>query len=789
MARPNKPSATEKPVIGENMRITVAQNQGGRRYMEDRCVVHTERGDKGELLWTFVGVFDGHGGEHASEYVRRHLLMNIIRNSKFDSDDDDDILESIRTGFLYTHEQMRHVYEEWPYTASGYPSTAGTTVSCVFIRNGKLYTGHVGDSAIYLGIDRSGTLRVRPLTVDHKPESSHEQMRITKAGGETAIKSGVTRVVWKRETRDSRVVSYRKPVGTETIPFLSVARSLGDLWSYNPETNMFIVSPEPDLDVHTLTVNDFCILLASDGMTNVLTGEQALTIAFDEEAQVEANNELNRNHARCVLRATLQKWRSLRADNVTVATVLFDLSPFEFEDNEMLMKLGRYVNCSQALTDRQDAMLRVSKFENHLLATQRCPVIYNGSKDANFARVSYRGPGFRTHEEELLEERRHLMNRFAEENVENSGAISIAGPTSDAVVTKDDPEKDETIDYDDDEEEEEEEEEEDASQEISLSFQLSKVQKTVTSAVPSPQRPPRPHAPMPVFVAEDLEEYKDSRTESTSSSSNSEPSGTPSKTTQPSVRRLKAEAVRRLRTPRIQQQESPSPDRRITRSLTTATTTPSPQKTSSSEQTTKRTPVIAVNLNVSPDAVLHLTPRRSSRLNGGAGMCTPNQTASPHEAEQPHGSNKLTMSRKRLRTEDVSSSGLQTSTHRTALVGRPSILSLATGITPIVSSLSLQDPSTSSASTSSLSALLVTPSRSAPSTPQKRDRFLLKKPSKWSLSQLDGRKKTGKTAEDDGIIRVSEVADDDEEAEEVMREPPSKIRRFYGYMRKFIWGK
>uniref|UniRef100_A0A8R1IX32 PPM-type phosphatase domain-containing protein n=1 Tax=Caenorhabditis japonica TaxID=281687 RepID=A0A8R1IX32_CAEJA len=110
MVQTGEPSARPQLKFGENMRITVAASQGGRRYMEDRCVVHTERGDHGELLWTFVGVFDGHGGEHASEYVRRHLLMNITKNHKFESDEDEDILEAIRQGFLVTHEQMRHVY-------------------------------------------------------------------------------------------------------------------------------------------------------------------------------------------------------------------------------------------------------------------------------------------------------------------------------------------------------------------------------------------------------------------------------------------------------------------------------------------------------------------------------------------------------------------------------------------------------------------------------------------------------------------------------------------------------
>ena len=34
---------------------------------------------------------------------------------------------------------------------SGLPSTSGTTASIAFIRRGKLFTGHVGDSGIVLG--------------------------------------------------------------------------------------------------------------------------------------------------------------------------------------------------------------------------------------------------------------------------------------------------------------------------------------------------------------------------------------------------------------------------------------------------------------------------------------------------------------------------------------------------------------------------------------------------------------------------------------------------------------
>lgn len=92
MVQTGDSTASAPQKFGEHLRITVAANQvaakfkfqnffcnfqGGRRYMEDRCVIHTERSDNGTLLWTFVGVFDGHGGEHASEYVRNRLLKNI----------------------------------------------------------------------------------------------------------------------------------------------------------------------------------------------------------------------------------------------------------------------------------------------------------------------------------------------------------------------------------------------------------------------------------------------------------------------------------------------------------------------------------------------------------------------------------------------------------------------------------------------------------------------------------------------------------------------------------------
>ena len=90
--------------------------------MEDRVNIETFRNSDGTIKFTFLGVYDGHGGYEASEYVRKNLLANImvcdIPNQvalrfqaceSFDSDDDDDILDAIKEGFLATHEEMAKV--------------------------------------------------------------------------------------------------------------------------------------------------------------------------------------------------------------------------------------------------------------------------------------------------------------------------------------------------------------------------------------------------------------------------------------------------------------------------------------------------------------------------------------------------------------------------------------------------------------------------------------------------------------------------------------------------------
>ncbi|KAH6932030.1 hypothetical protein HPB50_002582 [Hyalomma asiaticum] len=338
-------------MIGLNLRVTGHCNQGGRKYMEDAFVVaYQQTKDKADLEYAYFGIFDGHGGREAALYAKEHLLDAIVKQSDFWSNNDEHVLRAIKHGFLTTHLGMWKEVGKWPKTMSGLPSTSGTTASIGFIRRGKLFIGHVGDSRIVLGSQSMDgeNWYGQPLTHDHKPENPREKERIHSVGGLVMNKSGVDRVVWNRPC-----VGHRGPVRRSThfdkIPFLAVARSLGDLWSYNYTAGKFVVSPEPDVSVVKLdTRRDRCIVMASDGLWNMVDITEAVRYvqqaerdnehAFLEAAQAGSQDYQVYNPSKMLVDEALYRWGRVktRADNTSVVTVMLD--PAGPSRNEVLLR-------------------------------------------------------------------------------------------------------------------------------------------------------------------------------------------------------------------------------------------------------------------------------------------------------------------------------------------------------------------------------------------------------------------------------------------------------------------
>lgn len=126
---------------------------------------------------------------------------------------------------------------------------------------------------------------------------------------------GVMRVVWERE----RVKSSGKKE-TDMIPFLSVARSLGDFWSFSSRTGEYTVSPEPHIYDFPLdlSIQKF-IVVASDGLWNVMTPSDVINFVYDYDNSDDKCHQ-PKDVVSAIIQEALSRWerRKLQADNIAV---------------------------------------------------------------------------------------------------------------------------------------------------------------------------------------------------------------------------------------------------------------------------------------------------------------------------------------------------------------------------------------------------------------------------------------------------------------------------------------
>lgn len=406
----NNNSDGSKPLDDCKLQVSAYSMQGRRLHMEDYFDIgymmkpaDKLRPNEWPYEYIYFGVFDGHGGSQAASFAKKNLLKLIVRSWKFWSDDDNQVLEAISEGFQSCHSAMYSEMPSWTRTNRVLPSTAGTTASILFIRNGKFYTGHVGDSRIVISQEHPETKNWRheELTQDHKPENEVE--RIENAGGQVKAKIGVHRVVWKRpvlckeleeklfagpehpsydiclKTVDTYPIDEALVDSYQTIPFLAIARSLGDFWSYNPNSEEFVVSPEPDVMCRAITDRDKCILLATDGLWNVMNSSQAIRFlqelkivkegGRDSEANSNryfatdnfydvSNSDNEANHALSLVYMAYQIWerRRLRSDNITaIVAMLSDI----MTPQQMTGTNALHIEQINSISEREEGAIQI----------------------------------------------------------------------------------------------------------------------------------------------------------------------------------------------------------------------------------------------------------------------------------------------------------------------------------------------------------------------------------------------------------------------------------------------
>lgn len=208
------------------------------------------------------------------------------------------VREALRKAFLRTDRALLKFCEDHQYH---YASSTG--VAALLWRD-MLTIAHIGDSkACIAKVTAHNKLAVEWLTVDHKPNMPHELRRIQEHGGS---------LVWlhgnKAYIRGGDFL-VRQARG-EHPKQLNYSRAFGgkDLKKYG-------LIADPDINHFEIQPDDKLVLIASDGLWDVLDPIQACEIAMQARRQ-------NRSAAAELTQRAIRDMPSRNvADNVTVIAI------------------------------------------------------------------------------------------------------------------------------------------------------------------------------------------------------------------------------------------------------------------------------------------------------------------------------------------------------------------------------------------------------------------------------------------------------------------------------------
>lgn len=210
---------------------------GKRPQMEDDEIMVD--GFNGNPKQGFFGLYDGHGGRGTVDYVVKTLHLNL--QQQLQRNPSVAFADAFREAYLATDGQLRR---------QNILRSGSTSVTCVIsvTDDGRriLFTANVGDSRAVLC---RGGKAIR-LTIDHKASLPEEAKRIQEAGGFIG--------------RNKRVNGV-----------LAISRALGDHMLKEND----VVTAVPYASETELTSEDTFLILACDGLWDVMTDQQAVDMA------------------------------------------------------------------------------------------------------------------------------------------------------------------------------------------------------------------------------------------------------------------------------------------------------------------------------------------------------------------------------------------------------------------------------------------------------------------------------------------------------------------------------
>ncbi|KAM3409964.1 hypothetical protein ACQJBY_002303 [Aegilops geniculata] len=292
------------------------------------AAVWSRRGEKGtnqdcSVVWEgfgcqddtiFCGIFDGHGqwGHYVSKAVRDSLppsllcrwqeavaLASLIDGEKKLGDCQFDLWkQSYLAAAAAVDEELRR-------SRRLDAVNSGSTALSVVKKGDTMVIANVGDSRAVLGTTLDdGSIAAVQLTVDFKPNLPQEKARIVQCKGRV-------------HCHDDEPGVHRVWLPDREAPGLAMSRAFGDYCVKD-----YGVISAPEVTQRRITARDQFVILATDGVWDVVTNEEAVQIVSDTPEREKAAKRL----VQCAVRAWRRKRRGYAVDDCS-AICLFLHSP------------------------------------------------------------------------------------------------------------------------------------------------------------------------------------------------------------------------------------------------------------------------------------------------------------------------------------------------------------------------------------------------------------------------------------------------------------------------------
>ncbi|CAG7890899.1 hypothetical protein IGI04_004004 [Brassica rapa subsp. trilocularis] len=291
---------------GSNNLASVFSRRGEKGVNQDCAIVWEGFGCQEEMI--FCGIFDGHGpwGHFVSKQVRNSMPISLLCNWQ----------ETLSQTTLVEPETdqrfaiWKHLYlktcadvdQELQHHRKIDTFNSGTTALTVVRQGEVIYVANVGDSrAVLATVSEEGSLTAVQLTVDFKPNIPQEEERIIGCNGRVFCledEPGVHRV-WQPE---------------EESPGLAMSRAFGDYCI--KEYGLVSV---PEVTQRHISTRDQFVILATDGVWDVISNEEAIDIVSSTAERPKAAKRLVEQ----AVKAWNKKRRGIAMDDISAVCLFF----------------------------------------------------------------------------------------------------------------------------------------------------------------------------------------------------------------------------------------------------------------------------------------------------------------------------------------------------------------------------------------------------------------------------------------------------------------------------------